>query len=118
MTNLILENLLIKKLTKGFRRSGRQINALNESDSELVILDNNSGNYLAVTMDSLSEEISSGLYDDPYLIGWMIVMINLSDLAAVGAEPVGILLSEIFQLYLNLVQNIVSNISRMFKTKK
>ena len=51
---------------------------------------------LAITTDSIVEEIRLGLYDDPYLIGWMIVMVNLSDLAAVGADPLGILISEIF----------------------
>lgn len=50
---------------------------------------------IAVTTDSICEELRTGLYDDLYLAGWMIVMANLSDLAAVGAEPVGILISEI-----------------------
>jgi thiamine-monophosphate kinase len=50
---------------------------------------------IAVTTDSLSEEIRTGLYRDPYLAGWMLVMANLSDLAAVGAVPIGLLVSEI-----------------------
>jgi len=35
------------------------------------------------------------LYSDPYLIGWMSVMVNMSDLAAVGASPLGIVISQI-----------------------
>jgi thiamine-monophosphate kinase len=51
------------------------------------------GHILAVTTDTLVEEIETGLYADPELIGWMTVMANLSDLAAVGADPLGILLN-------------------------
>jgi thiamine-monophosphate kinase len=42
----------------------------------------------------MAEELASGLYRDPWHIGWMLVMVNASDLAAVGAEPLGILLCE------------------------
>jgi len=51
--------------------------------------------------DSIAEEIEVGIYKDPYLIGWMAVMVNMSDLAVVGALPVGILISEIFPEYLD-----------------
>jgi thiamine-monophosphate kinase len=61
-----------------------------------VKLSDDSAECIAVTVDSISEEIESGLYDDPYLIGWMTVMVNISDLAAVGAKPIGLLISEIF----------------------
>lgn len=50
---------------------------------------------LAATIDTIAEEIRTGLYSDPWLIGWMTVMVNMSDLAAVGATPLGILVSEI-----------------------
>jgi thiamine-monophosphate kinase len=49
---------------------------------------------LALKTDSIVEEIETGLYADPYLLGWMTVTVNASDLAAVGAEPVGLLLNE------------------------
>lgn len=52
-----------------------------------------SGPYLAVTTDSICEEIESGLYTRPDEIGWMAVTVSASDLAAVGAEPVGLLLN-------------------------
>ena len=91
--NSILENKSINKLIESFERSPDQLNKPHESDSEIIQL--NDDTKLAVTTDSISEEISTGLYDDPYLIGWMIVTVNMSDLAAVGATPVGILISEI-----------------------
>ena len=70
-----------------------QQNALHESDAELIKLPGTNIT-LAITMDSIVEEIEAGLYTDPYLIGWMTVMVNASDLAAVGAEPLGILINE------------------------
>jgi thiamine-monophosphate kinase len=90
--NEILENKIINSLISGFERSPDQINKPHESDAEIIQLGTLK---LAVTTDSISEEITTGLYDDPYLIGWMIVTVNISDLAAVGATPIGILISEI-----------------------
>lgn len=68
-----------------------QTHGLNESDSEVVLLED--GTYLATTIDTVSEEIAVGLYRDAYRIGWVTAMASLSDLAAVGADPVGMLLS-------------------------
>ncbi len=95
MKNQISENVFINSLIKNFHRSPMQINKVHESDAEIIKIGNGSNIILAVTTDSIAEEIKSGLYDDPYLIGWMSVMVNLSDLAAVGAKPLGILISEI-----------------------
>jgi thiamine-monophosphate kinase len=64
---------------------------LNESDSEVLKLD--ARTYLAATVDSVSEEIAYGLYRDPFTMGWVAAMASLSDLAAVGARPTGILFS-------------------------
>jgi thiamine-monophosphate kinase len=89
----ILENVLIERLAAGLPRSPQQLNKLRESDAELVQLPS-TNIVLALTTDGVVEEIEVGLYDDPYLIGWMTVMVNASDLAAVGAEPLGILLNQ------------------------
>lgn len=91
--NSILENKLINKLIEAFERSPMQLNKPHQSDAEIIQLNDNTK--LAITTDSISEEISTGLYDDPYMIGWMIVTVNMSDLAAVGATLIGILISEI-----------------------
>ncbi|MBC8489752.1 MAG: thiamine-monophosphate kinase [Bacteroidetes bacterium] len=93
--NVIAENIYVEELTKYFKRSELQLNSIHQSDAEIIKPFKNFNSKLAITTDSIVEEIAVGLYDDPYLIGWMVVMVNLSDLAAVGAEPLGILISEI-----------------------
>ncbi len=93
MMNAIKENEFISRLTAGFRRSPLQENGLQESDAEILCLPGNDPARIAVTIDTISEEISRGLYD-PYLAGWMTVMASMSDLAAVGARPMGIVISE------------------------
>lgn len=95
IVNPVHEIDLIERLTRGFDRSPIQLNRRQESDAEIMLLPGAPGCLLAVTTDSLSEEIAAGLYDDPYLVGWMSVMVNMSDLAAVGASPLGLLVSEI-----------------------
>jgi thiamine-monophosphate kinase len=96
MINAILENQLIGNLTKAFGRSPLQKNRLHESDAELIRLPERPGQLLAVTIDTLEEEIAYGLYTDPIQVGWMAVLINLSDLAAVGASPLGLVISTTF----------------------
>ena len=92
----ITETDFIERLTRGFSRSPLQINGLQASDAELVRLPGEHGQTIAITTDSIVEEIESGLYSDPRLIGWMTVMASLSDLAAVGAQPIGMVISEVF----------------------
>ena len=48
---------------------------------------------LVITQDSLAEGIHFLGTDPPSSVGWKLVAVNLSDLAAKGAEPVGALLS-------------------------
>ncbi len=89
----VVENLLIEKLTRHLPRSQRQGNVLQQSDAEILQL-SPSGPLLALTLDSIAEEIEAELYRDPFLMGWMVVLVNASDLAAVGADPLGILINE------------------------
>jgi thiamine-monophosphate kinase len=93
MLNEIIENSNISKIASCYKRSPMQVNRIHESDAEIIKL--NKDIYLAITTDSISEEIETGLYDDPWLIGWMAVTVNLSDIAAVGAKPVGLVISQI-----------------------
>lgn len=94
MLNEIKENAFIAQLVEHLPRSPLLCNKTQASDAELLRLPGLDGAFLAITTDSLVEELESGLYADPFLIGWMTVIVNASDLAAVGAEPLGILLSE------------------------
>ena len=92
--NSLTQNNEIKKLLEWLGnppKNPNQINQVNESDCELLLLNNSS--YLATTVDSISEEISIGLYQDPYTMGWVTAQASLSDLAAVGSSPLGLLFS-------------------------
>jgi len=88
---LLSEASIINCLTRRQSRAPNQINRLHESDAELVDIGADYGELLAVTTDSIAEEIASGLYATPQLMGWMTAMANFSDLAAVGAKPIGLL---------------------------
>ncbi len=89
----IFENRTIRDLACHFSQSPQQFNTLQETDSELIALDGDASYYLAVTIDTIADEISEGLYRDPFTMGWVTVMANLSDLAAVGAEPIGLVMA-------------------------
>jgi thiamine-monophosphate kinase len=89
----ILENVIIDSWVERFRRSPNQVNQPHESDAELIEMPGDPDRYMAVTIDTVAEEISSGLYRDPYTMGWITVMASLSDLAAVGADPLGLVIS-------------------------
>lgn len=88
----------IGPLVEKSQRSPLQINALNESDCELIKLGGHgSEQILALTIDSVSEEIDWGLYRDPYTMGWVAATASLSDLAAVAAKPLGLLWSTLWR---------------------
>ncbi|MDH3244904.1 MAG: AIR synthase related protein, partial [Saprospiraceae bacterium] len=106
------ENQALRELVAGFPRKPGQLNALLEGDAELVRIDTQT--VLAITTDTIVEEIESGLYADPFLIGWMTITSNLSDLAAVGADPLGILLIQHLPLNLgsSFLQRLQEGISK------
>lgn len=83
------ENQLLSRWWEVFRRCPYQVNAVHDSDAEL--LDLGSGERLAMTTDSIVEEIAYGFYPEPETSGWVAATAALSDLAAVAARPVGVL---------------------------
>lgn len=76
-----------------FPRHPAQVNGLLQADAEIIRLPGEPEKYMVFKTDGIHEEIREGLYSDPHLIGWMTVTAPLSDLAAVGAAPMGLLLS-------------------------
>jgi thiamine monophosphate kinase len=86
----IHENQLIQSIAGRLPVAGARRNATHECDAELVDVGLPT-DLLAVTTDSLVEEIRHGLYGEGTTIGWMAVVVSLSDLAAVGARPLGVL---------------------------
>lgn len=93
MMEQIIKNRRIALLTRNFREPSHRLNRVHESDAELVDFGYGSAYYLAATTNALVEEVENGLYDDPNLIGWMLATVNFSDLAAVGADPLGLLVT-------------------------
>src|SRR5690606_34881859 len=87
-----IEVNLLRKLANTFPRHPIQINQLLTSDAEIFDFANVKFRYLVLKTDGIHEEIQEKLYEDPYLIGWMGVTVTMSDLAAVGADPLGLLL--------------------------
>ncbi len=55
---------------------------------DVAVLDN-----LVITHDSIAEDVHFLPFDPPASVGWKLVAVNLSDLAAKGAVPAGALLS-------------------------
>ena len=87
------EMAFLHKIAGSFPRHPKQLNKLFEADGEILDLHLQSPNFLVAKTDSIREEIQQGLYEDPFLIGWMAVTVSASDLAATGADLMGILLS-------------------------
>ena len=119
MLNEIIENSNISKIASCYKRSPLQLNKIHESDSEIIKLKDKI--YLAITTDSISEEIETGLYDDPWLIGWMAVTVNLSDIAAVGAKPIGLVISQIIpdntdEIFINRLSEGISDACEEYGT--
>jgi thiamine-monophosphate kinase len=89
----IRENVIIDAWAGRFRRSPDQQNRPHESDAELVEVPGEPDRLIAITIDTVSEEISRGVYREPHTMGWVTAVASLSDLAAVGADPVGLVIS-------------------------
>lgn len=121
MMDEVLENRFIGRIAKAFEPPPHRLNRIHEADAEIIDLGGGSDTYLAITTDALVEEVSSGLYDDPYLIGWMLATVNFSDLAAVGAEPLGLLVTMNYsplqeEAYMGRLAEGISDACRKLKT--
>jgi len=90
--NEIRELNAIDNWVRHFTRAPHQRNLVHQSDAELIALPG-TDRLLAITIDTLAEEIATGLYREPFTMGWVTVMASLSDLAAVAADPLGVLVS-------------------------
>lgn len=89
LMNDILENRLLARWAALLPRAPGQVGGLQESDAELVDLGD--GRLLALTVDAVVEEVSAGLYRDARTVGRIAAVSSLSDLAAVGADALGVL---------------------------
>jgi len=89
----IIENRMIDQWVKGFTRPANRVNAAHETDAELVEMPGCPDSFLAVTIDTVAEEISEGIYRNPFTAGWVAIVASLSDLSAVGADPLGLVVA-------------------------
>ncbi len=89
--NEVLENRLLSGWAKLLPRANGQVGTIHEADCELVRLGD--GRLLALTIDAIDEELDLGLYRNAGTAGRIAAAASLSDLAAVGADPIGLLLS-------------------------
>ncbi|UCG43108.1 MAG: thiamine-monophosphate kinase [candidate division WOR-3 bacterium] len=89
----IRENVVIDSWARHFTAGAYKVNKPHETDAEILEVQTCPDHYLALTVDTVAEEIAEGLYRDPFTMGWVTVMASLSDLAAVGAEPLGLAVS-------------------------
>ncbi|MCX6841975.1 MAG: thiamine-phosphate kinase [candidate division WOR-3 bacterium] len=89
----ILETAMINRWARHFSPPPNRVNRPHETDSELVESPAFPGHYLAVTIDTVAEEISEGIYRDPFTAGWVAVAASISDLSAVGADALGLVIS-------------------------
>lgn len=85
------EMRMLQEIAGAFLRHPEQINQLSEADAEIVPFPKEEADYLVLKIDGISEEIQQKLYEAPAQIGWMAITVTISDLAAVGAEPLGVL---------------------------
>ncbi len=108
------ENQFIQKLGNSFSRHPDQINNMLHADAEIICLDEANKTYLVGKIDGIHEEINCGLYTDPFMIGWMSVTATLSDLAAVGATPTGLLL--LLQLTSRITETYLQHITLGIET--
>ncbi|HEY1079882.1 MAG TPA: AIR synthase related protein [Bdellovibrio sp.] len=81
----------LKKILGAQVRSPRQVNHLFEADCEIVKV--GPKNFITTSTDSLGEEISQGLYQEPETWAWLTVASSVSDHCASGATALGLTLS-------------------------
>lgn len=77
------ERSLISRITE-------VLGGLEHDDCAVIEID---GDYLVVTTDMLHRETDFPAQATPWQIGWMSAAVNLSDIAAMGAEPIGVLIA-------------------------
>ncbi|GAA0362123.1 hypothetical protein GCM10009541_00490 [Micromonospora gifhornensis] len=85
------EGSLITAIRECMVRSPRQLNNAFEADAEL--LDLGAAGLLAMTVDTLNNGAELATVSTPYAKGWLTTTVSVSDLAAVAADPVAVLVS-------------------------
>lgn len=88
----LIGNQFLRTVKEAFPRHPKQVNKFLESDAEILRDLPRPNGFTILKTEAIHEEIRTGLYTDPFTIGWMSVTATISGIAAVGARPDGILL--------------------------
>lgn len=91
------ERALIFRLSEIFKISGgrraQRGNLIGAGSDDCAVLDLDGEDCLVVTTDMLHRTTDFPVEMTPWQMGWMSAAVNLSDVAAMGAEPVGLLMA-------------------------
>lgn len=85
------ERPLIGLLTKIFNRGSESHLVVGPGIDDCAVLDMTNDEYLVVTTDMLHRKTDFPLCMSGWQIGWMSAAVNFSDIAAMGASPIGLL---------------------------
>jgi thiamine-monophosphate kinase len=86
------ERLIIERIFRP--RYGKSEDSKFGDDCAVIVENSSNARTIVATTDPCPEPMASQLgFTDPYYRGWLLATINLSDLASVGAQPLGLLTS-------------------------
>ena len=80
----------IRSMVSGFSRCPDQLNEVFRSDAEILRVGNTT---MAISVDTMVDEIDLGIYTDPGEIGYIAVMSTVADMVACGSNLIGVLVS-------------------------
>ncbi|TGC10942.1 thiamine-phosphate kinase [Methanolobus halotolerans] len=87
------ERSLVNLLSGMFNSDFNTDLVLGPGSDDCAVLDISDGDYLVVTTDMLHSKTDFPEQMTPWQIGWMSAAVNLSDVASMGARPIGILMA-------------------------
>jgi thiamine-monophosphate kinase len=92
------ERALISRLSEifkaqGGKESGQKGILIGAGSDDCAVIDLNGEDCLVVTTDMLHRTTDFPVEMTPWQMGWMCAAVNLSDIAAMGAEPTGLLMA-------------------------
>ncbi|WP_406670977.1 thiamine-phosphate kinase [Methanolobus sp. ZRKC4] len=85
------ERSLIKRLSGIFNNGCNPDVRIGSGTDDCAVVDISGDEYLVVTTDMLHRKTDFPLQMTPWQIGWMSAAVNLSDVASMGARPIGFL---------------------------
>lgn len=85
------ERSLIKRLSGIFNKGCNPDVCIGSGNDDCAVVDISGGEYMVITTDMLHRKTDFPLQMTPWQIGWMSAAVNFSDVASMGARPIGFL---------------------------